>query len=210
TTRSFSLLLLLAAACTEPSPELDAGRTPRPDARVLVDAAAIDAPRSETDGSCRIATDFSGMTYDAVNHQMLVFGGGHASTMTDAIQRLDLRDTLRWSDAYTPTPCASLVESNLDGDLGAWLTGTSGPYPRPVSAHTYDMVGYAPEQNELVVIGRAFTQGYCSEASNYIGGPSAHYGFDSEAWAFSAAATSAGISNTPKGTEREPPSTCFI
>lgn len=141
---------------------------------------------------------------------MYVFGGGHASTMTDAVQSFDLQDTLEWSDLYEPTPCMDMVEGNVDTALGAWIDGPAGPYPRPVSAHTYDLVGVVPELDEFVLVGRAFTQGYCSSASNDIGGPVAHYDLAGNAWEFSADASSGGFSNGLPGAERDPVSGYFI
>ena len=50
-------------------------------------------------------TDYSGFVYDPKNHQMLAFGGGHATTMTDAIVALPLGGDLVWKSLYQPTPC---------------------------------------------------------------------------------------------------------
>jgi hypothetical protein len=107
--------------------------------------------------------------------------------MTDAIFAFDLEDTLTWKELYQPTPCDSMIASNLDEENGAWLSGASGPYPRPLSVHTYDMLGFAPTQNEFLLISRLFTGGYCNTVGNDIGGPTAHFSLDRNQWSFSTA-----------------------
>jgi hypothetical protein len=141
----------------------------------------------EGEGVCRRATDYSGFVFDSRNHQFLMFGGGHSTTMTDSIFAFDLEDTLTWKELYEPTPCDSMITSNLDEENGAWLSGAGGPFPRPLSVHTYDMLGFAPTQNEFVLISRLFTGGYCNTVGNDIGGPVAHYNLDGNAWSFTTA-----------------------
>lgn len=139
------------------------------------------------DGSCSRVTDYSGLTYDSTHHQLLMFGGGHSTTMTDSIFAFDLNGTLTWKELYAPTPCAMMVSSNLDAAKGAWLAGTSGPYPRPLSIHSYDLLAWAPVQNEFVLMSRLFTGGYCNTVGNDVGGPIAHYSLGAGAWSFTSA-----------------------
>lgn len=133
---------------------------------------------------CNQVTDYSGFVYDANHHQFLMFGGGHATTMTDSIFAFDLDASLTWKELYAPTPCGQMTAQNLDAADGAWLAGASGPYPRPLAAHTFDMIAYAPAQDEFVLISRLFNGGYCSQVGNDVGGPVAHYGLASGAWSF--------------------------
>ena len=94
------------------------------------------------DNSCRQVTDYGGLTYDSRLNRLLMFGGGHATTMSDSVFAFDLNDTLTWSELYAPTPCSMMTLANLDDALGAWLSGTSGPYPRPLSAHGSSRAGH--------------------------------------------------------------------
>ena len=167
-----------------------------------VDLGAFDctAPNEEEPGWCRAVTDYSGLVYDGVQHQLLMFGGGHATTMTDTIFTFDLDDTLRWSELYEPTPCELMVASNLDAELGAWNMGSSGPYPRPLAVHTYDLNAFSPEQNEFIMISRSFTGGYCNTVGNDVGGPIAHYDLEQGTWSFSDVEPSASIATS----ERDP------
>ena len=80
----------------------------------------------EDEGLCRRATDYSGMVYDPAHHQILSFGGGHSTTMTDAIHALDLGGSLQWSELYAPTPCSAMTADNLDEDTGALAERPTG------------------------------------------------------------------------------------
>jgi hypothetical protein len=159
---------------------------------------------------CIGVTDYSGMAFDPVGYRVLAFGGGHATTMNDSVIALSLDGTPSWASMHEPTPCSAMNVGNLDAGLGAWVSGTSGPYPRPVSAHTYDFVAYAPDQDEFVLLGRAFTGGYCSEAGNDIGGPIAHFDLDAGAWSFSADESTLEFSAGLAGVEHDPISRNFV
>lgn len=152
-----------------------------------IDLGAFDCtpPADEDEGWCRAVTDYSGLVYDGVGRQLLMFGGGHSTTMTDAIFAFDLDGSLTWTELYEPTPCDQMVAGNLDAALGAWNMGASGPYPRPLSIHSYDLNAFSPERNEFILISRSFTGGYCNTVGNDVGGPIAHYGMASGAWSFS-------------------------
>ena len=185
-------------AAVDPRP--DAALDPHPRLADLADETALDlgpfgctAPAEEGETWCRAVTDYSGLVYDSIAHELLMFGGGHATTMTDAIFAFDLNDTLRWNELYEPTPCSVMVASNLDAELGAWKMGTSGPYPRPLSVHTYDLNAFSPEQDAFIMLGRSFTGGTCNTVGNDVSGPIAHYDLSAGTWSFSDAAPSSSI-----------------
>jgi hypothetical protein len=177
----------------------EAGRFKRnPTLSGLADETALDLGQfdctdvdGEDPGYCRQATDYSGFVYDPHNHKMLLYGGGHATTMTDSIHVLDLGGSLEWTDLYPPTPCAEMTAANLDSTNGAWLAGLAGPYPRPVSTHTYDMLAVAPLLDEFIVIARTFTGGTCNPVGNDIGGRIAHFDGVGRTWSFSPTAEGA-------------------
>jgi hypothetical protein len=177
----------------------DAGRFKKnPALSGLGDETALDLGQfdctdldGEDPGFCRQATDYSGFVYDPRNHKMLLYGGGHSTTMTDSIHVLDLEGSLKWADLYPPTPCSQMTTANLDDVNGAWLSGPAGPYPRPVSTHTYDMLAVAPLLDEFIIIARTFTGGTCNPVGNDIGGQVAHYLWETKEWAFSPTADGA-------------------
>jgi hypothetical protein len=193
-----------------------AQREPHPMLADLADETAIDlgafectAPSGEDEGGCRRVTDYSGLVHDDVNHGLLMFGGGHSTTMTDTVFAFDLDSALSWRELYPPTPCELMVESNLDPVLGAWEMGPEGPYPRPLSIHTYDLLAYAPETNELLLLGRLFTGGYCNSVGNDVGGTVAHFSLDTETWSFSPDAEATPSTAIP-GSERDPMSGLMV
>lgn len=159
---------------------------------------------------CIGITDYSGVAFDPVGYRVLAFGGGHSTTMNDSVVALSLDGTPSWASMYEPTPCSAMNLKNLDAGLGAWVSGTSGPYPRPVSAHTYDFVVYAPDQNEFVLLGRNYTGGYCSAAGNDISGPIAHFGLDGGAWSFTDDDGTLELTTGLAGTEHDPISRNFV
>src|SRR5690606_33730694 len=104
---------------------------------------------------CTRITDFSGFTYDKKRHQFLMFGGGHATTFTDALMSLDMRASspLTWKELYPPTPCSSMTIDDMDHNLGAWKSGPLGPYPRPYSRHTYDKLQVVGDEFIMLMTG---------------------------------------------------------
>lgn len=177
---------------TGPSDDTGSGPfEPNPMLADLADETALDlgpfaceqVPGEEAE-LCKRATDYGGFVYDPHNHEMLLFGGGHSTTMTDVIHALDLGGTLQWSGLYSPTPCDQMTQGNLDAENGAWTMGP-GPYPRPVSTHTYDMLAVAPNLDEFLVISRNFSGGYCNAVGNDIGGRIAHFDRAAQTWSFS-------------------------
>jgi hypothetical protein len=135
------------------------------------------------------------MQYDANRRQMVLFGGGHAGSNNDAIQRFSL-DTLKWSAEYQPTPEAFWTQSNYDATNGAWATGPSGPYPRPVARHTVDELVVAGD--ELIVLAKVegnaanLAGGWRSNTlATYSNARVAHYDFNTKSWSFSNTAAGA-------------------
>ncbi len=165
---------------------------------------------SGPDDYCSRVTDYSGLAYDGIDHQLLMFGGGHSTTMTDTVFAFDLDADLTWRQLYEPTPCSAMTPANLDGALGAWLSGPSGPYPRPISAHTYDLVAFDPAHLEVVLLGRMFTGGYCSGVGNDEAGPVAHFGLAAGVWAFAADPGSQAIQTEIAAGEYDPVSGLFF
>lgn len=158
----------------------------------VLDLGPFTCTQLATDISCKHVTDYSGMTYDAANKRMLMFGGGHASTFTDTIFSLDTNTyPFTWTELYPPTLCSEMIPINYDQSRGVWLSGSNGPYPRPVARHTYD---------ELVVINGEFLilafmnggQQLCPKGFDFstkdpfmnFGSKIAHYTFSSGQWTF--------------------------
>ena len=134
---------------------------------------------------CQNITDFSSMVYDAKRQQIVMFGGGHAATFTDTVARLDL-NSLSWSELYPHTPCAAMDKANHDVVNGAWLAGGAGPYPRPTSRHSYDMLAIV--NDELVLLageqpsnGTCAPQGLITKLSHTA---IAHYDLNNNSWQF--------------------------
>ncbi|MDP2561351.1 hypothetical protein [Psychrobium sp. 1_MG-2023] len=85
-------------------------------------------------------TDYSGMVYNKHHNQLLLFGGGHSATWSDAIYRFSFKKlSNQFSPLYPPTPKRYYHQDN--NDRGFWLKGLEGEnYPRPVGRHTYDLL----------------------------------------------------------------------
>ena len=154
---------------------------------------------SQPGANCQKVTDFSGMVYDQNNYQILMFGGGHATTMTDTVFVFNF-DTLEWTEEYPPTPCSSMSASVYDKAIGAWTAGPAGPYPRPISRHTAGSLIFTPNTNELIVTnGAGGTSNSCpildengDNYSTYTRGKIAHYDLNAKTWSFSQADTFTG------------------
>ncbi len=128
--------------------EKPTGNDPNPRLSALAENTATDLgplrlenPDGEPEENANRVTDFSGMTYDPHNHRILMFGGGHATTFTDAIYAFDF-GTLAWKALYKPTPQKFYRPENLENAF--WKAGGEGPYPRPVAPHLRSAVGPRP------------------------------------------------------------------
>jgi hypothetical protein len=115
--------------------------------------------------------------------------------MNDALMAFRFTN-LTWSALFPPTPCANMTPSNLDRTNGAWTTGPSGPFPRPVSRHTYDELVAPAGRGEFLVMAECnggqqiCPQGFDFSTSDpfFMSARVAHYGFQSGAWTFSSTA----------------------
>ncbi|HKS90765.1 MAG TPA: hypothetical protein VJQ83_02465 [Tepidiformaceae bacterium] len=154
-------------------------------------------PGGETLDEVRQAVGFSGLVYDQPRRRMVFFGAGHSGSNYDAIWTLPL-DTLQQTELYPPTPAQpTLVLSNWDSTLGAWLSGPDGgPYPRPAARHTVDLI--TATGDELTTYGREEGNGPATQEGINQGNPGAtkifvsaskiwHYSFATGAWTYDAA-----------------------
>jgi hypothetical protein len=104
---------------------------------------------------CESITDYSRFTYDPINHQMLMFGGGHSATFRTDVDAFSF-STLSWNSLYPSTQCAEMTVENLDFENGRWeSTG------HPLAAHTYDKLVFVPTIRELVLLGSGTSAGIC-------------------------------------------------
>lgn len=142
------------------------------------------------DNSCRRVTDYSGFSYDANHNQMLMFGGGHSTTMRDDVDEFNLT-TLTWKSATatpnTSTNCNDMWISgaldNYDEINGRWInTGHA------TSRHTFDLRAVTKDGSELVILrsgdgpGGQCTQPLYNAATD--GGLIAHYNINNKTWRF--------------------------
>jgi hypothetical protein len=187
-------------------------------ANQAIDLGRFSCTRPASDDyDCAQVTDYSGSVYDCKNHRILMFGGGHATTFTDALFAFDF-ETLTWKELWAPTPCtaAGMGSSNFDRPNGAWRSGPSGPYPRPLSRHTYDLTVYIDTLDEFaILVGPNGDSGSCPPGSaGYdfanLAARTAHYSFASGGWQFSANANGDGHPEYTSGeyaaAELDPPS----
>jgi hypothetical protein len=79
-----------------------------------------------------------------------------------------------------------------------------------LSAHVYDELGFAPDQNAFVLLGRMFTAGYCNQVGNDVSGPVAHFDIVAGTWSFSVGAQGANDSTNIPATEFDPISRKFV
>jgi hypothetical protein len=144
-----------------PGPACAAASNAQPNAMLagLADNTAIDlgaftCTTPQGDGnSCTRVTDYSGMVFDCKGHRLLMFGGGHATTYTDTVFSFDFA-TLKWTELYAPTPCTAAVMNlaNYNRPDTMWTAGPAGPYPRPLSRHTYDLNAYIDTLDEFLLL----------------------------------------------------------
>lgn len=144
--------------------------------------------------SCKRVTDFSGLVYDQNHHQLVMFGGGHSASFTDSVFLFNF-NTLTWSEDYLPTPCTAEYMSmeNFNKNQAAWIKGPTGPYPRPISRHTYDLLAIASGLPELIMLIGPNGDSSCPPNSKgydytYNGAKVAHYQLEKKIWTFSKSA----------------------
>jgi hypothetical protein len=131
-------------------------------------------------------TDYSRMTYDPVNHQLLLWGGGHAATPRTDVLHFDLT-TLTWRSGTPSTRLEDFTDANSDLDNGAWYsTG------HPKARHSYDMMPFSPATGELLVLGKVSTLPVCMKGltTPYAGdgGRVGHYHPQTATWSYGSTA----------------------
>jgi hypothetical protein len=201
------LLLILALLAVGAGQVRGAG--PHPKLAALADNTALDLgrytcnqpPDDPTD--CDTITDYSRIVYDRFNHQLLMFGGGHAATHRTDVDVFDL-ETLRWTSAYPSTPCSAMRVANV-GPRAEWKS--SG---HPIARHTYDMFLMADNVKQALLLGSTTGLGVCLERPKgqddpyMIAGRIGVYDPVQKSWAYSPASTGGWM--TYAAAEYDPPS----
>lgn len=183
------LAALLVGVMGSPSRAAD----PHPLPASLPDNTALDlgpytcnAPADEP-FRCETITDYSSFVYDRLNHQLLMFGGGHSATHRTDVDSFSFK-TLTWSSAYASTLCRDMRLKNRGLVKGDWLT--TG---HPIARHTYDMLVMAENIKRLLLLGHVTGQGYCVEKSPpdkelyFLVGKIAMYDPVAKTWSYSSA-----------------------
>jgi len=145
----------------------------------VMDLGAFTWERPAGEGAIGSVTDYSGMTNDPHNHRILLFGGGHATTFTDAIYAFTFPD-LTWRCLYTPTPAKLYKKDNMD--RGFWKAGETGDYPRPVGRHTYDLLAVPDDRQELLLLMNGGGPSSVAPGIGYWGGAAGRYDFKTGRW----------------------------
>lgn len=144
-----------------------------------VDLGGFTWQKPAGEGGGGSVTDYSGMTYDPHNHRILLFGGGHATTWTDAIYAFSFAE-LRWSALYAPTPAKFYRKENMDRAF--WKAGEAGEYPRPIGRHTYDLLIVPDDRQELLMLRSGTGPSGAAPGFGYIGGACGTYDFGTGKW----------------------------
>lgn len=202
-----ALLLLVAFLAVGAGKVPGAG--PHPKLAGLADNTALDLGRyvcnqpPDDPADCETITDYSRLVYDRFNHQLLMFGGGHAATHRTDVDVFDL-ETLRWASAYPSTPCSAMRVSNV-GPQAEWRsTG------HPIARHTYDMLLMADNVKRLLLLGSTTGIGVCLERPQgqndpyMISGRIGVYDPVQKSWSYSTAGTDGWM--TYAAAEYDPPS----
>ncbi len=143
-------------------------------------AYGCDQPSDNTD-YCESITDYSGMAYDSSRHHLLMFGGGHAATFRDDVDVFNFA-SLKWGSAYPSTPCSAMTDANADNTQGRWISSN-----HPFSRHTYDMLVFAENTKELLLLSPSLGAGRCTPANDpfYRGTTIAAFDPSLKTWSFS-------------------------
>lgn len=156
---------------------------------------------------CDHVSDYSGFVYDADDHRMLMFGGGHAASITTDVPELDLAaDPLVWAPAYPSTPYEAMTLDNLDQVATSWRsTG------HPLARHTIDMMAYSPQARRLVMLPATnsfvlYTQGYPADFPGDLNTGGDVFEYDPVARTWSSYPAAAGISLGYGASAYDPPS----
>jgi hypothetical protein len=133
--------------------------------------------------NCGRYGDYSRFTYDPEHHQILFFGGGHATTMRDDIDVFNFQN-LSWESAYKSTLCNQMTTIASDGSWSS--TG------HPVARHTYDQLIYAPNAHGLFITSPVYGAGYCGTyggCGEWCAGKMFLYNPDTKTWTAKTTAT---------------------
>ena len=183
--RSASVVAALLAALVLPAAAGEDKPKPAPNPKLdLADNTAADIgpftwQKPAGEGATGSVTDYSGMVYDLHNHRILLFGGGHATTFTDAVYAFSFVD-LKWSALYAPTPQKYYKKENMD--RGFWKAGESGDYPRPVGRHTYDLLVVPDDREELLLLMNGCGPSGVAPGFGYWGGGAGSFDFKTNKW----------------------------
>lgn len=164
------------APAHKPNPRLAAIQ---PGSSLDLGAFTVETPEGEPENYANQVTDYSGMVYDAWNHRVLLFGGGHATTFTDTIYAFDLQ-TLTWASLYKPTPRRFYTADNMA--KGFWKAGGQGSYPRPVGRHTYDQLVVPDDLPRLYLMRSGCGPSMVAPGIGYFGGAGGIYDFATGRW----------------------------
>ena len=145
----------------------------------VVDLGPFTWERPEGEPAKGTPIDYSCMIYDQYRHRILLFGGGHASTWTDAIYAFDFQ-TLSFKALYTPTPYKFYHTNNIDRTF--WKSGVEGGvYPRPIGRHTYDLL-CMPNKDEFFMLRTGTGPSAASHGIGYLDGAGGVYNFETKKW----------------------------
>lgn len=159
---------------------------------------------------CQRISDDAALRYDPDHHRLVMYGAGLSNT--DSLFVFDPL-TLRWSAAYGPTPCSLMNSDNHDRDLGAWIQGPSGPYPRPTPGPPKDQLATWPGHGEVILFRRSpMLANACLSATSGDDGRVAHYQVDTGQWRFTEARADAMPEQVSaiQAFEFDPPSGLFV
>lgn len=120
---------------------------------------------SGPESDCNNWTDYGGFVCEG----LICYGtgGGHSTTMNDALYKLDLSDasSLGWDELYEPTPCAEMTEANYSKVNRSW---THNGFERPISTHSYNHL--IIKDDKLIHVGARGAVGKClpSQFSTWV------------------------------------------
>jgi hypothetical protein len=204
TPRSLPLAAVWIVACAAPV----RAQAPNPILTAIPPNTARDLGAYTSEPLCGVpigVTDYSKMVYDPVRHQLMMFGGGHATTPRTDVDVFAF-DTLTWTSAYAPTPVAQLVLPNYDPSLVRWVsTG------HPIARHTYDQLVLDPGTGDLVMTAIGQAGALCTGDWGNGGGRVGHYDHETRTWSFSPTADNVfGPGTTFPGAEYDPVSGLIV
>ena len=155
------------------------------------------------DYGCQGILDYGGLIYDNLDHQLLMWGGGHASTMRTDVDVFNF-GTLTWSPAYPSAPCSIMSGIGGDGILPDAYDSTFNAWnwngqKYPVVQHAYDLLDFSTVTREMVVVripGGLNTNSTCADPDVMSHpGRIPHYSVSDKTWSFSAIGPGTGYAS---------------